>query len=299
MVYDQYTRADKLEYAGKLQFARPFNKNYITVDNKGVSKLEEGEYTYVVYFDGKIAGVYNSYMPGDLVKYKADITINGGRSYTNGNDVDINIKSRGYTLMKAALSEADLESAEYEPIANENSISIADKTGEVTVYVKLANDDFSETEEKQATITIDREAPQISDVKVSDSVALWSDARFSFKTSEVLKNAMAVIETIAKDGTTTEKVYPLYYEKEADGKYIYSGKAYLDSYYRENEIKSVKITATDRAANKTEFNYAGGISIVLPRAISGKATFDGDPVENASVSLYKVEDGKELYVSST
>lgn len=287
--YNKY----KLQYIKDITLPKPYAETYIAVNNELISDLETGSYSFVYVIDGVPCEVGDVFVKGNEPTYNASVVLNGGVSFTNKTTTDIKVSSTGYTKMKIAFSEAELETKEYEEIVASKAISLEGKQDLVTVYVQFANADESKTEVVEASITIDTEAPSIEDVNIPE-LELWNSTEITFATNELLRNAfMLVGELNTETGDVEGRNYVFAYVGVKEGKYIYRCNLYADSKYEDITSLNAQLVAYDKAGNSTSSNVQT-LSIKQPNVISGTVKYGNSPVYGASVYLY---DEKDNYVS--
>ena len=143
----------KLEFIKEVALEKPYSSDHATINPDVISDLPSGRYCLAYVIDGKIVENDNIIILGNEPVYKAEMSLNNGIAYTNGSSVDAAITSIGYTKVKFALSEQELENAQYEAISSRKTISLGENEGTVTVYAKFANDDETKSEIVTALIT--------------------------------------------------------------------------------------------------------------------------------------------------
>lgn len=282
----------KMQYVKDVTLSKPYNETYISVDNALISDLETGNYVLVYILDGKGVETQNVFIKGNEPTYKASIVLNSGIGFTNKDSAELAVSAAGYTKMKLAFSEADLETAQYEEITATKNISFEGKNGLITVYVQFANDDESKTEVVEASITVDTKAPSMENVNIPE-LQLWENTEITFVTDELLRNAFMVVgELNAETNAIEGRNYVFSYIGNNDGKYTYKCNLYADSKYEDTESLKTQILAYDKAGNeaKTEIK---DLKISQPRNISGKLTYNGNAVKNTYVYL---NDENDYYV---
>lgn len=278
-------RSVKMQYEKDIELPKPYNKNYITVNNNLLSDLETGSYVFVYVIDGVPVAANNISFVGKEPAYKASVVLNGGIEYTNKDTVELKVTATGYTKMRVALSKDDLETAEYEAITATKTVSLSGKEdGLVTVYVQFANDDKSKTETVEASVTIDTVSPTIENANIPE-LKLWHNAEVSFVTNELLRNAFLTVEFSPEPDTVKSRNYVFAYAGMENGKYKYKCNLYVDSKYEDIASLKTQIIAYDRAGNEAHTDIAD-LLIAQPRDISGRLTYNGNAVKYANVYLY-------------
>lgn len=281
---DTYEKV-KMQYVKDITLAKPYAKTYIGVNNELLADLETGAYVFVYVLDGVAAETENVFVKGNEPTYKASVVLNGGVGFTNKADAELTVSATGYTKMKVALSQAELETKEYEAITATKNISFEGMNGLITVYVQFANDDESKTEVIETSITVDTEAPSMENVNVPE-LELWHSTEITFVTNELLRNAfMLVGELNADTGDVEGRSYVFAYVGVDEGKYTYRCNLYADSQYEDITSLKTQIVAYDKAGNEAHTEIAD-LLIAQPRDISGTLTYNGNAVKDASVYLY-------------
>lgn len=288
------TDITKLEYAGRLPIDKPFNSRYLVVSSETLKEIETGEYVFAVVLDGEIIGSEWAYIVGKEPEYSATVVLNGGLRYTNADSVELDITSNGYKWMKVAFSEEELAETAYEAICKERTISIADKNGEITVYVQLANEEATKTETKALALVIDRDEPEITEAVIPESLSMWGNAELSFVSDEVLKNAFLFVGTANEQQEVEGRNFVFSYVGNEGGLYTYKCNVYVGSQYEDISSLDAQIVAYDKAGNNTSSSIQK-ITIKQPKDISGTVKFGDSPVYGASVYLYDKEDNYVSY----
>lgn len=283
---NQYYDKTKLKYVKDITLTKPYNATYIAVNNELISDLETGNYMLVYVLDGKPVETQEVFIKGSAPVYKASAVLNGGIEYTNKDSVALAVTATGYTKMRIAFSEADLETAQYEAISASKNISLDGKNGLVNIYVQFANADESKTETVKASVTIDKEAPVLDGVTLSD-LHMWQNSTISFTSNELLRNAFITLGNVNEEtGKVEGKNYVFSYNKAEDGKYVYICTIYAGSSFEDKTSLKAQIAAYDKAGNET-LTAVSDINIAQPKNISGKVTNEnGNAISYTSVYLY-------------
>lgn len=283
----------KLQYVKDITLAKPYAKNYIAVNNELLSDLATGAYVFVYVIDGVAVETENVFVKGNEPTYKASVVLNGGITATNKDNAELTVSATGYTKMKVALSQAELETKEYEEITATKNISFEGKNGTVTVYVQFANDDESKTEVVETSITVDTQAPEFENVNIP-RLEMWNNTEITFVTNELLRNAfMLVGEVNTETGVVEGRSYVFAYVGVDEGKYTYKCNLYADSKYQDVTSLDAQIVAYDKAGNEASSDVQA-LTIKQPNVISGTVKYGNSPVYGASVYLY---DENGYYVS--
>ncbi len=278
----------KLQYVKDITLAKPYAKNYIAVNNELLSDLATGAYVFVYVIDGVAVETENVFVKGNEPTYKASVVLNGGVGFTNKSDAELAVSATGYTKMKVALSQAELETKEYEDITATKNISFEGKNGTVTVYVQFANDDESKTEVVETSITVDTQAPELENVNIP-KLELWHNTEITFVTNEMLRNAfMLVGELNAEIGEVEGRNFVFTYVGNESGMYTYKCNVYVGSQYEDISSLDAQVVVYDKAGNNTSSSIQT-ITIKQPKDISGTVKFGDSPVYGASVYLYDEE----------
>ena len=283
----------KLQYVKDITLSKPYNANYIAVNNELISDFETGSYLFVYVIDGTPCETQNVFVKGNEPTYKASVVLNDGVSFTNKTTTELKVSSIGYSKMRIAFSEAELETTQYEEIVATKSISLEGKQNLVTIYVQFANDDESKTEVVGTSITVDTQAPELENINIP-RLEMWNNTEITFVTNELLRNAfMLVGEVNTETGVVEGRSYVFAYVGVDEGKYTYKCNLYADSKYQDVTSLDAQIVAYDKAGNEASSDVQA-LTIKQPNVISGTVKYGNSPVYGASVYLY---DENGYYVS--
>jgi len=281
---DTYEKV-KMQYVKDITLAKPYAKTYIGVNNELLADLETGAYVFVYVLDGVAAETENVFVKGNEPTYKASAVLNGGITATNKDNAELTVSATGYTKMKVALSQAELEAMEYAAITGTQNVSFEGKNGLVTIYVQFANDDESKTEVVELSINVDTQAPELENINIPE-LELWKNAEITFTTNELLKNAfMLVGELNTQTGLIEGRNYVFAYVGADEGTYTYRCNLYADSKYKDVASLVGQIVAYDKAGNTTSSSVQT-MTFKQPKNISGTVKFGESPVYGVSVYLY-------------
>ena len=279
----------KLEYVTQISLPKPYEKDYIRLDRNLISELESGGYTFIYVVEGKLAALQKEYISAIEPVFAVNVLLNDGITFTDKDSVVLLVSSSGYTKMRFGFSREELEETDFEPVSASKVISLAEKKGNLTLYIQFSNNSETEMVIKECLITVDRESLYLYDINISQFEA-GKNSKIAFSSNKILENAFVIIKT-----KNSERKYVFENKGEKDGKYIYECSIYVDSSYDESRKFSAQIFAYDRIGNEAK-SEESELSVVLPKRIGGRVTDNKNPLKDVIVSLY---DKNNVYLMST
>lgn len=216
--------------------------------------------------------------------------INNGSKYINNRGVTLSINSAGYTLVKIANTEEELETVE--PIAVKNQVkwTLPEGDGEKTVYVQFLDAEGNSSEILTQTVILDTIAPKLIDASVSrtEQLVIGDEIYINASSNEKIK-AYAVLY---KDGEEIKTINLKSWNQNEDA---YNYRDWISIY---EEIDEIKVYVEDLAGNKSEektFDIKMGKAVQL----SGYLYKDDKPVSYHDINLYEKIDGNYQWVKWT